>query len=337
MPSNSLFQAANSVGSLTQAQVTDYDRKFIKNLKGKTPFVNCTDKRWQSAHSGNTRSLFMYVPLAGDAQQQVDGVLESPISVTVNSNSLTLGEFGDYTTFSAFALTAALDDPMVSTSKEMSYRAAQSLNTLVRNTADNLFTIDASVRLQITSGAALDLGTVRAQKQSLVGRAVQSVKNGMFCGVIHPFILGDLWNGTTINNSAVDFWKYTPEGQEKYNALAGADQDKAIELPGTGIEFYQSQFVKQTPNLFASSTGLRTYIFGEEAIVSVFLKVPGDTDISNGEWRTINAYTQAFSPSAFDPEGTIGGGVSYRFHYAASAPPDTTMRARTIDSVSAVS
>lgn len=341
---SNVFAAANTVGTLTQAQITDFDRKFIKNLKGKTPFINCTDKRWQPLHTGVNRALFMYNPLAGNAQQSQDGVVGSPISISVDTNSLTLGEFGDYTTFSAFGLAAALDDPMVSTAKEMSYRAAQSLNTLVRNTADVLHTFDGSVQYQITgatkASCILDIGTLRAQKQSLVGRAVMPYKDGLYCGVIHPFVLGDLTNGQGVNDSIIDYLKYTKEGQAKFEEIASADQDLAFELPTTGIKFYQSQFVTQPTWDYTGTstvTGLRTYVFGEEAIVSVFLKVPGDTDVTNGEWRTINTYTAPFTPTAFDPEGTIGGAVSYRFHYAATPPPDTTMRARTIDSYSAVS
>ena len=333
----SIFNAANTVGSLSQANIIDYDRKFVKNLKGRTPFVNCTDIRYQAQHSGINHALFMYQPLGGNTVQQQDGVVGSPISITVDTNSLTLGEFGDFTTFSAFALAAALDSPMASSAKEMAYRAAQSLNTLVRNVADSLNSIDGTVDDNITSGAALQMSDVVSNQQSLVGRGVQPFKAGRFCGAIHPFVWGDLRNGTTVNNSVVDILKYTEEGHRKLDELSAADQDHAIELPGTGIEFYQSPFVTQVPNLHSTSTGLSTYIFGEEAIVSVFLKVPGDTNVENGDWRRINCYTSAFNPTAFDPEGTIGGAVSYRFHYAATPPPDTVMRARVIASVSAVS
>lgn len=333
----SVFAAANTVGSLTQAQITEFDRKFIKNLKGKTPFINCTQKRWQAMHSGVNHALFMYQPLGGNTQQMIDGVVGSPISITVDTNSLTLGEFGDFTTFSAYALAAALDEPMVSTSKEMSYRAAQSLNTLVRNTADSLHLIDSSVQNNITSGAALGIDDVRSNKQALVGRAVQPFKDGNMCGVIHPFVLGDLTNASGVNSSIIDWAKYIPSEAAKFAAIASADQDFEFELPTTGVYFSQSQFVTQVPNLHSSSTGLTSYLFGEEAIISVFLKVPGDTNVDGGDWRKINCYTTSFSPSAFDPEGTIGGGVSYRFHYAATAPPDTTMRARTFASVSAIS
>src|SRR5712664_945250 len=115
----SVFNAANTVSTLTQAQITDFDRKFIKNLKGRTPFINCTDKRYQSLHAGINRAFFMYQPLGANTAAQQDGSVGAPISISVNTNNLQLGEFGDYTTFSAFALAAAADDPIVNSSKEM--------------------------------------------------------------------------------------------------------------------------------------------------------------------------------------------------------------------------
>jgi hypothetical protein len=334
---SSVFQAANTVGTLTQAQITYWDRKFVKNLKGNTPFIHCTDVRYQPANAGIYHALFMYQALGGNTAQIQDGSVGSPIQISVNTNQATLGEFGDYTTFSAFALAAALDNPLVSSAAEMSYRAAQSLNSLVRATADSLVNIDPTVSNNIISGNALAMSDVVSNQQSLVGRGVRPVDGGMFCGVMHPFIWGDLRNGTTVNNSVVDILKYTEAGQRKLDELSMPDQDIAIELPGTGVKFHQSPFVTQVPNLHNTSTGLTTYIFGEEAIISIFLKVPGDTSVEKGDWRKINTYTGKFTPSAFDPEGTIGGTVSYRFHYAASAPPDTTMRARTVAAVSAVS
>jgi hypothetical protein len=136
----------------------------------------------------------------------------------------------------------------------------------------------------------------------------------------------------------VDFWKYTEGGQDLFNDMAGSEQDEAIELPGTGIVFYQSPFVTQTPNLHSSSTGYRTYIYGHEAVIATFAAVPGDTNVESADYRTIKVkLVRNLEESAFDPTATIGNLASYRFHVGFSLVPDTTMRLRLIDSVSAYS
>jgi hypothetical protein len=331
-------QASNSVANMVQAQITEFDKNFIDNLKGNTPQIRCFDIRKQSEHGGINRQFFMYNTLASNTQQVADGNVGSPITLSVNSNSVQLGEYNDFATISAWGQYAALDDATLNTGKELAYRAAQSINLLGQNVADVANSVDSTVLNQISSGVALDLGTIRGAKQSLVYRSVQNVRGGKFCGVISPLVLGDLWNGTTVNNAAVDFWKYTEGGQDLFNDMAGSEQDEAIELPGTGIVFYQSPFVTQTANLHSSSTGYRSYIYGHQSVICTFAAVPGDTNVESADYRTIKVkLVRNLEESAFDPTGTIGNLASYRFHVGFSLPPDTTMRLRLIDSVSAYS
>lgn len=347
MPSPS--QASNTVNTLVQAQITEFDKNFVDNLKGNTPHIRCMEIREQAEHSGINRALFMYQvaapvgstnpPGQGYTPQQIaDGTLSSPLQLTVNQQNSQLGEYGDFATISAFAQFAALDDATLNTGKELSFRAALGLNDLAQATTDTLNSTDSTVLNQITSGAALDLGTVRGAKQSLEFRSCQPVRGGKACGVICPLVLGDLWNGTTLNNAAVDFWKYTEGGQDKFDDMAGSQQDTAIELPGTGIVFYQSPYVTQQANLNSHGIAYRTYIYMHQAVIAIFARIPGDTNMDDDNWRAIKVnLTRNLPSSAFDPLATIGNIAGYRYHVTFSLPPDTTMRAREIDSVSAFS
>lgn len=323
---------------MVQANITEFDKNFVDNLKGNTPTLRCLEIREQSEHSGINRELFMYQTLGADVQQKADGTISSPIPLAINTQTAQLGEFGDFSTVSAFGQYAALDDATLSTSKELAYAAAQTIDLLAQNVADTLNTLDSTVLNQITSGAALDIGTFRGAKQSLVYRKVQAVRGGKMCGVICPLVLGDLWNGTTVNDAVIDFWKYTEAGQDKFDDMAGSEQDMVIELPGTGIALYQSSFVHQTPNLHSSSTGFRTYIYGHQAVIAIFARVPGDTNVDSADYRSIKVnVTRNLQPTSYDPLATIGNIAGYRFHVGFTTPPDVTMRARQIDSVSAYS
>lgn len=346
---NSPNQASNSVANMVQAQITEFDKSFVDNLKGKTPHLRCLEIREQSEHAGINRALFMYQlpvpsgstnpPGQGYVPQQVaDGTIQSPISLTVNQQNSQLGEYGDFATVSAFGQYAALDDATLNTGKELAFRAGLGVNDLAQTTADTLNSTDSTVLNQLTSGAALDLGTLRGAKQSLEFRSCEPVRGGKACGVICPLVLGDLWNGTTVNNSAVDFWKYTDDGQSRFDDMAGSQQDTAVELPGTNIVFYQSPYVTQQSNLNGHGIAYRTYVYMRQALIAIFARIPGDTSVDDGDWRAIKVQlTRNLPSSAFDPLATIGNIAGYRYHVAFSLPPDTTMRARQIDSCSAFS
>ena len=342
-------QASNSVANMVQAQITEFDKNFVDNLKGNTPHLRCMEIREQSEHAGINRALFMYqlaVP-AGSTnppgqgfipQQVADGTIQNPISLTVNQQNSQLGEYGDFATVSAFGQYAALDDATLNTGKELSFRAALGVNDLAQATTDTLNSTDSTVQTQLTSGAALDLGTLRGLKTELEFRSCQPVRGGKACGVICPLTLGDLWNGTTTNNAAVDFWKFTEDGQDKFDDMAGSQQDTAVELPGTNIVFYQSPYVTQQANLNTHGIAYRTYVYMKQAVIAIFAKVPGDTDVESGDHRSIKVeLIRNLKGSAFDPLATIGNIAGYRYHVAFSLPPDTTMRARWVDAVSAFS
>ena len=340
-------QASNSVANMVQAQITEFDKNFVDNLKGNTPHLRCMEIREQSEHAGINRALFMYqlaVPVGSTnppgqgyiPQQVADGTLQNPVSLTVNQQNSQLGEYGDFATVSAFGQFAALDDATLNTGKELSFRAALGINDLGQSTTDTLNSTDSTVLDQIVSGNALDLGTLRMGKQELEFRSCQPVRGGKACGVICPLVLGDLWNGQTLNNSAVDFWKYTEGGQDKFDDLAGSQQDVAVELPGTNIVFYQSPYVTQQANLNTKGIAYRTYIYMKQAVIAIFAHVPGDTDVESGDHRSIKVnLIRDLKGSAFDPNATIGNIAGYRYHVTFSLPPDTTMRGRQFDSCSA--
>jgi hypothetical protein len=168
-------------------------------------------------------------------------------------------------------------------------------------------------------------------------------KEGKFAGAISSNVVNDLMNGTTVNNAAVDFWKYTESGSKEYMKQAGGtSQDVAIELPGTGIVFYQTPFVTKTSNY--ESTGdyaYRTYIGGDYALIGIWMQVPGDTDLGDGDWRDIETkVVKNAESSSYDPVATIGAWCSYRFHQTVILPPAPTssnsQRLRWIDSVPAI-
>lgn len=338
--------AGNGQSQLPQSTVKFYDKKFRENLKAQTPFVACSERLDLPTKSGNQYEMFMYVPLAANTAQTTEGTVGNSIQVSVLNTTATIGEYADYANFSSLSLATAIDNTIENVAREMAYRLGESLSGLVRATADGANAVDNSVLVQLgatstTSFTTLNLNQIRNSVQSLAGRSVRPFDEASksFCGVIHPFALGDVLSDVS-NNSPIDILKHTPVGQAKMEDLISVDLTEMIELPGSGVHFFQTNQVTSTPNYkgVTGLTALRTYIFGRDGIFSIKLGAQGDTEFGDGEWSNIQPnIVQNAEPTVADPEGLIPGWTSYRVHFTTSLGPDTTVRIREIDAASAIS
>jgi N4-gp56 family major capsid protein len=338
--------AINNQSNLPQSTVKYYDKKFRENLKAQTPFVACSERLDLPMKSGNQYQMFMYVPLAANTTQATEGTVGTSLSVSVLSNTATIGEYADYANFSSLSLATAIDNTVENVAREMSYRLGESLSALVRATADGANAIDTSVLVQLAASStssftALSLSQIRNAVQSLAGRSVRPFDEASkaFCGVIHPFALGDVLADNS-NDAPIDILKHTPVGLARMEELVSVDLTEVIELPSSGVHFFQTNQVTTTAN-YKSVTGLtalRTYIFGRDGIFSINLGAQGDTGFGDGEHQNIKCnVVQNAAPSVADPEGLIPGWTSYRVHFTTTLGPDTTIRQRQIDAASAIS
>jgi hypothetical protein len=338
--------AGNVQANLPQSTVKFYDKKFRENLKAQTPFVACSERLDLPTKSGNQYEMFMYVPLAANVAQTAEGTVGSSISVNVLTTTATIGEYADYANFSSLSLATAIDNTVENVAREMAYQLGETLSALVRATADGANGIDGSVLQQLgavstSSFTTLSLNAIRNSVQSLAGRSVRPYDEASkaFCGVIHPFALGDVLSDVS-SNSPIDILKHTPVGLAKMEDLISVDLQEMIELPGSGVHFFQTNQVTQTSNYLGVTglTALRTYIFGRDGIYSIKLGAQGDTGYGDGAWQNIKCnIVQNAAPTVADPEGLIPGWTSYRVHFTTSLGPDTTIRIREIDAASAIS
>jgi hypothetical protein len=325
--------AAASVGNVLTAQAILFDKELIPNLKGETDaFVGAAERRVQGLNMGINRTFFQYNTLAAELAQAPDGTIGSPEFVSQISSPAQLGEWNNYTNFSAFAIASAIDELVPNSAVELGYQAGQTISELYSAVADSASTVDGNVNQSalLANPYTLDLATIRELKQQLVSKNVLPCKKGKFMGVISPNVYGDIINATTVNNSIVDFWKFARP--EKFDEMAGGDQKMDIELPGTNLLLKQTPFVHTTAAYAGgTSTAYRTYVFGNYAMIGVWLAVAGDTDLGEGDWRTIDCRVVENAPaSSYDPVGTIGGWASYKFHQTVTLPPATGLNTQRI-------
>ena len=296
--------ASNLTANLPQSIVTKYDKVFVENLKGNMAWVRATSRRMIEENAGNKIALFEYVNLpAPPLTQAPEGTIQTGLTVQVIQNTSTLGQFGDYANISDYALGTAIDDTLEALGVQMSYRMAQVCNMLIQNTADTASTFDPLTNA-LSKDATTHMTTVdvTAASQSLAGQNVLPMGDGNFFGIIHPFVVGDILSDKT-NNSLVDVVKRHAVGWELLKELPAPDGDRVPVIDWGGVTFFQSTFVKKTPNYSGGTgTALRTYIVGRDALIGVSFGGRYHTQIGEGNWRNLAVWIRRLTePTGYDP------------------------------------
>ena len=77
----------------------------------------------------------------------------------------------------------------------------------------------------------------------------------------------------------------TPVGLARMEDLISVDLTEMVELPTTGVRFFQTNQVTASTTYkgVTGLTALRTYIFGREGIFSIKLGAQGDTGFGDGK------------------------------------------------------
>lgn len=334
--------ASNLTTNLPQSVVTQFDKVFVENLKGNTPWIRCTSRRQLDENSGNKLVLFMYQNLPAPASpptQAPEGTIQTGLTVSVVQNTSTIGNYADYLNISTYALQTAIDPALEALGVQASYRLAQVVNSICQLTADGANATDALVgHLSKTGTATVATTDITTAVQSLQGVNALPFEDGRYFGVIHPFTVGDVLVDKN-NNSLVDVIKRTAQGNERLKELPAPDGDAVPVIDWGGATFFQSTFVHQTPNYSSTtSTGLRTYLTGKDGVISISFGAKENTAIGDGRWRNLSTWVRRLTePSGYDPSRMIGGFASYNTMFTATLPPDPVMRLRYIDAVSVIS
>ncbi len=329
-------------GNTPQAALTThYNKNFIENLKARTVHLRLCTRFPMPAHAGQIFRNFMITPLTANTTQTTEGTVGTGISVTINYQDYQLGQWADFLNISDKAFITTISDDLMNYEKEMAYRLALSVDTLVMAYFDYLRTLDAKTANQdvLTGNYQLTKQQIEQVPFSLEGQNVQPMDKGYYCGKIHPFFIGDLMALDNSNNSVVDVLKHTPEGLMKLEELPdGPEGDEVNYIELMGARWMRSTNCTQsTTSAVATASGLtsvRTYIAGKDAIVAIKLDRPDRTNIDDGNYRNMTLWRGEYKPgNVADPAGVVGAGTSYNVILAFGVPPDPTSRARCFDAV----
>jgi hypothetical protein len=334
--------AANVANNLL-SQIVHYDAAFIPPLMANTAaFVWAAEQREQALHTGVNRTMFTYDLITDTIPSSADGVIGSPEYFGQTFVNAQVAEYNAFANWSAFSAASSLDPNQAkSTAELLAYQLGITINNLAFTSLNVQANTDTTVNQNaLISGASpaylLTINALRTMKAQLFNLPAMPIRGDNFGGQIHPLLLNDIANSTTVNASIADLWKYSEIG--KYEEVAGVtNQWKVMEIgPGLGVTFGITPFVQSTANLSGSATGYRTYIEGKYGFLMLVMRVPGDTEFGEADWKTIRTNIVTDAPaSSYDPTGTIGAWVATRCHLVFTPPPfvQGTARIRFVDAV----
>jgi N4-gp56 family major capsid protein len=354
--------------NLPQTQAVFYDRNFIDNLKMQLPWYRCVERRELPPQSGNTHRLYMYAPGLGYGQasgsvpadltigngeqfpaaqttfstsQASEGTVGTGLIPVVLTDYAVIGQYCDYVNVSDYALATSIDPALENLEKELAYRLAGTISSLVRTQANAAGVVDATVYSgSKTTGTVLTIQDPIKAVQELRQRSVMPFTENKFVGTISPLAVGDMLVSTGYN-SLVDIYKHTKEGLDKLLELPGGNgkDDEVQVLDFSGFKFYETPFVTQTASYQSgSATAYRTTLFGHQAVIGISLGVKENSQIGDGEWSNMKLWImKPEGPSTADPTHVVGGFTSYNVKLVFTLPPDLVMRLRYIDATSGLS
>jgi hypothetical protein len=311
-------------GALPNLVAIYYERQSIPNLKAQTPFMSMTKQKPLPLRSGNQIQFYTYALLPGNTNQAAEGTVGSPIGESSTKIVATIGQYADFINSSDLAMDVAIDDPSLlqNLATELNYRLALTLNSLVQLTADAAVGVDSTVNIQLANGSYLTAANIRTAIQQLAGvNARPLTKDGYWGGVIHPYVVHDVFNDTSFNG-LTDILKRGGEANKLFAPLANEDV-----ITFAGAKFKQTTTAPSVT--ISSNTYYNTYIFSDDAIFSVFLGKNPESGEKNYRLMIQEAPAQG---SVSDPARQIGGWVSYNVKYTNTLRPGSTMVVRRLQS-----
>lgn len=189
-----------------------YDKMLLDRLEKSLHFDQFGDKKKLPKNEGNEIKWTRYTNFAANTTPLSEGVTPDGLTLASTQISATPVQYGDYVTLSDFLQAEAIDPVIENALDVLSYRAALSLDTIIRNTLHN------AVTNQFAAGVANEAAVAANMTASEVRKAVFALKKNDvrpigsdYVLLIHPAQSFDLQSESG-TGAWLDLNKYTTTG-----------------------------------------------------------------------------------------------------------------------------
>lgn len=318
-----------STASLGHLQALYYKRRGLDRLQKKFKFHEVCEHDILPKQQGRTVVYFRYRNFSALTTPTSEGTVGN--SQTMGSNVLqcTVSQYSAFITVSDLLRDTSIDPIVESAAELLGYQAGLSVDTIMRNVID---AESANTDLALI-GSVLKVQDLRNARHQLQALDVQPFDDNEFRVILHPYSSFDLVNDPAAGGLA-DIVKYTAPANSplvKYE-----DRGTVTRVAGCRVEESTNvKVISGTPNKY------RVYVFGKGAVGCVDLEGRGPSYITDPNRERFKINVIPGSLSVANPEGTIGGVVSYNFVFNAvvldgPAGIGGTYRYRTLDAPSSI-
>lgn len=318
------YQPASTMttsGGLNHLATVYYERTALDNLKQYLVFMGVTDPDDIPRRNGTTVQFYRYGLFGANTTPSSEGTVGSGITPTTSTISATVSEYSDFITISSLLEETAIDPIVENSANELGYRAALTLDTLVRIELESNTGNDTAP----LSGATAGVADFRGMVSLLKAVNVRPREGSDFVGIFHPYITHDIKADNT-SGGFIDVAKYAEPNRLLNHEVGKVEGVRVMESTNVGTS-------GSSPNVLYAG-----YVVGSGAIGAVSLagRGPGTPPKDPSGSRAFKVNVIPGRPQIADPEGKIGAALSYRFVFVTVLLDETTLRYRTLNADAAL-
>jgi N4-gp56 family major capsid protein len=325
--------SSNLTGTATLGHLQQlfYRKRGLDRLQKKFLFREVCMDDMLPKQVGRTIQFFRYINPAAVTTVTTEGTVGTGLSLTSKVVSATVSQYSSFMTVSDLLKDTAIDPILQAASDLLGYQAGLSVDVIVRTIIDA--ESSSTNQTVLGSNGYLRLADLRNSRHTLQANDVRPFEDNKFKVILHPYVSFDVVNDPSAVGYA-DIVKYTAPAN---TALTRYEDRGMLTNEMAGCVVHESTNVKTltSPNKY------RVYVFGQNGVGCVDLEGRGPNKVIDPTKQRFNINVIPGAPSIVDPEGVIGGAVSYNFIFSAlvlEGPTGIggTYRYKTIDAQSSI-
>lgn len=279
---------------------------------------------------GKLCQWFRYLGYAASAGSTAatEGDVGTSLEMTSDTVDCTISQYTNFMTVSDMLKQTAIDPVIQNAARLLGELAGLVVDTIVRGIFDAAY---ASVT-QTVQNTYLTANDFKASRHIMEGSNVKPMDDGMFFAITHPYNSYDLLADGAAGG-VLDTYKYT--NPEKTGNVKNSHHGQITQIGNARI-------VESTNVYTTTSNGDNvwdTYIIGKNAVGYVPLSGNGPTKVVDSEIEDFGVNVIPGGPENLtlaNPEGRIGGAVSYNFKFGAAILDTTDYRYRIVRAPSSI-
>lgn len=306
--------STTQTATLTHQATVYYERMSLDRLTAIFRFAAVCEPHDIPQGSGKTIQMKRYSLPGFNTVPAAEGVIGNPVAQASNTISATVEQYSDFESASALLVETDISDTKDQMVDDLSYRAAGTVDTIIRTEVDSITAATTVLPTQATYFSANDS---KAAVALLEGQNVRARDGNRYYGVCHPYVVFDLITDNTAGGF-IDSLKYA-SGQTVLNGEVG-EVGRVRWLTSTNVATSGT----------APSVLYSCYIFGKGGVGIVNLAGRGPDHVVDPQAERFKINFVQGGPAGFDPVGEIAGFASYRFVFAAKLLDTTVPRFKRI-------